>query len=341
MAAVGVLVHPATAANAAVTPCSAGLVALTFDDGPALGLTPQLVRILTDRKVPATFFMVGSRVRTAPAEARLVARSGFVVANHTYTHARLTTLSDAAIQSQLLATRRELVRVGITPSRLMRPPYGATSARVDRAVRRAGLVPVLWTVDSRDWTGGTPAQIAARVLGRLRPHRTNVVLQHDGVKRSPASVAAVPRIISGARARGYCFAALDEAGRPAAPVPTLRVAVSGGREARRVPGVIRLTLDRPTSRRVSVRVSTRGGSATSGADFVPVDRVVTFPVGSTTATVTVPVVDDTLVEKVESLTVRFTQAVGLRLSTGSSAISILSDDQAPPPPPPPPSGTTP
>lgn len=323
-----------TPASSAVRPCSAGLVALTFDDGPARVVTPRLVRLLRDRRVPATFFVVGNRVRANPAEARLVARAG-VVGNHTWSHARLTRLSDAGIRSELVRTRRQLQRLGIRPSRLMRPPYGATNARVNRVVRGLGLVPVLWTIDTRDWAGGTSTQIANRVLSRLRPHGTNIVLQHDGVRRSPASVEAVPRIVSGARARGYCFATLGDNGRPAPPVPTLGVTVTQGREAGQVPVRLVLHLDEPTSRPVSVRVTTAGATATPGADFTPVDRTVVFPVGVTTMSVTVPVLDDTEPEGLEQLSLRFTRASGLRLGVGTVPAGIVSDDPPPPPSPPP------
>lgn len=319
-------------AGAAVAPCSRGLVALTFDDGPASGVTPRLVRLLTERHVPATFFMLGSRVRSDPADARLVARRGFVVGNHTWSHAQLTRLSDAAIRSDLSSTRRELRGHGITPSRLMRPPYGSINARVRRVIRSMGMVPVLWTIDTRDWAGGTSAQIATRVLSRLRPHGTNIVLQHDGVRRSPTSIEAVPRIVSGARSRGYCLTSLNRQGRPAVPVPALGVTVTGGREAGRVAAKVQLTLDRPTSRRVSVWVSTIGGSATSRVDFTPVSRRVVFPVGSTRATVAIPALDDRLVEGVERFTVRLVQPRGLRLTTGSRQATIVSDDAPPAPP---------
>ena len=321
----GVLL-PLPPAEAAVTPCSTGLVALTFDDGPARVVTPRLVRMLRSAHVPATFFMVGSRVRSAPAEGRLAASRGFVVANHTWSHARLTGLSNAGIRAELVSTRSELQRRGLHPSRLMRPPYGATNARVNAVARRLGLVPVLWTVDSQDWQGGTSAQIAARVLARLRPHRTNIVLQHDGVRRSPTSVAAVPQIIRSARARGYCFTTLDSSGRPAVPVPDLRMTVSGGREAGRVPATVTLRLTQPTSRRVSVRLRTVGGSATSGADFVPVARTVTFPVGAIRVTVRVPVVDDAVVEGLEHLIVRLDSPSGVRVPTRTRTVSIASDD---------------
>ena len=106
---------------------------------------------------------------------------------------------------------------GLSPSHLMRPPYGAIDDRVRRVVHELGLVPVLWDVDPRDWAGGTAAAIARRVLDALRPHRRNIVLQHDGVANSPASIAAVQRIVRVARSRGYCFVGLDALGQPAPP----------------------------------------------------------------------------------------------------------------------------
>lgn len=323
---------PVQPAQAAVPACSRGLVALTFDDGPARAVTPRLVRLLRERRVPATFFMVGSRVRTAPAEARLVARNGFVVANHTWSHPQLTRVGNATIRSELRRTAQELRHHGVAPSRLMRPPYGAIDTRVRSVLRGMGLVPVLWTIDSRDWTPGTSRQVADRVLAGLRPHRTNIVLQHDGVRRSPASVEAVPRIVRVARARGYCFTHLDANGRPAVPVPRLRMSVGGGREAGRVPVRVTLTLDRPTSRVVTVRLTTASGTARGGVDYTSLARTVRFPVGTTRATVSVPVVNDALHEGVERFAGRLTSPSGLRLATVARTATIVSDDPAPPPP---------
>jgi peptidoglycan/xylan/chitin deacetylase (PgdA/CDA1 family) len=197
--------------------CSTGLVALTFDDGPARGLTAELVGILEDRHVPATFFMVGSRVRTAPRIARLVARAGFTIGNHTWSHPQLTRLSDRAVRHEIRSTAHELRVTGIRPGTLMRPPYGAIDVRVRADVHDLGLVPVLWNVDSDDWKGGSARRIAASILRQLRPHRSNIVLQHDGITNSPASVAAVPLVIRAARHRGHCFAGLGPHGRVVAP----------------------------------------------------------------------------------------------------------------------------
>jgi len=208
-----VLVVLVPAAEARGRACSAGLIALTFDDGPSRTQTPRLVRLLKDRNVPATFFMVGERVQSAPRVARMVARRGFQIANHTWSHPMLNRLGDHAVRLQLRSTRRELRTGRLHAGALMRPPYGAINARVDAVVRALGLTPVLWNVDSRDWAGGGPRQIADRILAQLRPHKSNIVLQHDGVTNSPASVGAVPLVIRDARRRGYCFTGLGPDGR--------------------------------------------------------------------------------------------------------------------------------
>lgn len=203
-----------TAAAASAAVCPSGYVALTFDDGPSAENTPRLVRILKRVHAPATFFMVGQQVAAAPDAARLVGKSGFQVGNHSYRHQNMTTQTRAQIRSTLRATARRLRATGLHPTDLMRPPFGAIDRRVRRAVRSVGLVPVLWDVDSQDWSGGSRRAIARRVLAGLRPNQSNIVLQHDGAPGSAASIAAVPRVVRVARKRGYCFVALDAHGRP-------------------------------------------------------------------------------------------------------------------------------
>lgn len=332
IAVLGVLLapgpHPGAAAQAPPAERSGctGRIALTFDDGPAAGLTEDLPRILADRNVPATFFMVGRRVAAAPRLARAVERRGFLVANHSYAHADLRTLSRAGVAATLRETDRALRRAGTHPTRLMRPPYGALDAAARSGIRDAGLVPVLWNVDSRDWESGTAAQIAARILAALRPG-DNVVLQHDGVARSATSVAAVPAVIRGARRRGYCFTALDERGRPGFPTPRVSVSVTDAAEGGRAVATIRLS--KPPGRDTSVRLRTVSGSARVGSDLERVARRVVVPAGRLSVRVPIKLLRDGTDEAREAYTVRISRPRGLALGGRTATGRILDRDPRP------------
>lgn len=323
---------PGGSAAAEVRPCSNGLVALTFDDGPSTRVTGRLLDVLVERRVPATFFVVGERVAAAPWLVRRAHRSGFVIANHSYRHEMLTRLSDDAIRSTLRATNRLLRDIGVPAPRLMRPPYGLIDRRVRSVVDGLGMKPVLWDVDVRDWEPATPAAIAARVLRKLRPDRSNVVLLHDGVLRSPTTLRAVPTIVREARQRGYCFAELGPSGRAVPPVPTVRVSDAEAIE----PGpddtaLLRFTLrlDRPTSRETSVRVRTVEGSARAGSDYRQLDMRLSFPVGVTERRVAVRVHGDNVDETRERMLLRLTDPRGLRIADREGAGMVRDDDPAP------------
>lgn len=308
------------------TGCPSGYVSLTFDDGPAAP-TDRLVRILRGAGVPATFFMVGQRVAAAPRLARRVERAGFLIGNHSWAHADMRTQTSSQVAATLRATERVLRRAGTHPTNLMRPPYGALDAAARAGISDAGLVPVLWTVDSRDWTGGTAEQIADRILAGLRPNATNIVLQHDGVGHSPVSVDAVPRVIRRARARGYCFTALDERGRPGFPTPRASVSVTDTREGE--PAVARIRLSKPPGRATSVLLRTGSRSAAVGKDVEHIARRVRIRAGKLSTRVRIRVPEDAIDEFAERFAVTIARPHGLRIGDGS-AVSRIADDDPPP-----------
>jgi hypothetical protein len=273
--------------------------------------------------------MLGSHVRQYPQVARLVDRAGFTIGNHTWSHPQLTHLSDGAIRGEIRRTARELHRNGIRSTTLMRPPYGDVNDRVVRVVRGMGLVSVLWDVDSNDWRGGSSRQIAASVLRQLHPHHSNIVLQHDGVGNSPASVAAVPIIVRAARRRGYCFARLGPHGHMQVPVPTVQGTVTPGSESGPTPARVLVKLSQPTSRKVSLRVRGTSGTATAGVDFVAPLLRVSFPVGTTRAWVEVSVIDDATYEPTEDFHVLFDSPFGVVIARPDRVGTISSDDPAP------------
>jgi peptidoglycan/xylan/chitin deacetylase (PgdA/CDA1 family) len=170
-------------------------VALTFDDGPSLS-SDRLVALLRRARMQATFFLVGRQVMSFPQQARTEAAAG-AVGDHTWNHPHLPRLSSRSVRSELDDTQVAIRRVTGVPVLLFRPPYGLRSPTVERETRRRRMVDVMWTIDGLDWAGLTARQIAARVLGRVRPG--SIVLMHE---THPQTLRALPSILRRLRRRG-------------------------------------------------------------------------------------------------------------------------------------------
>ena len=115
------------------------IVRLTFDNGPVRGNTARVFDVLRNRRVKATFFVLGRQVRANPGLVRREYREGHSVQNHSYTHADLTTLSNTGIRRELRSTNRSIVDAGVPRPYRFRPPYGATNARVRDVAASLGL----------------------------------------------------------------------------------------------------------------------------------------------------------------------------------------------------------
>lgn len=200
---------PAGPAEAAS--CTRGYVALTFDDGPSRAHSAKLLNILSQKRAKATFFMLGRAVTARPGRARWTKRAGHRVYNHTYDHLNLANSSNATIRSQVRRAQRALANADARASgKLVRPPYGATNARVRTVLRGMGYRQVLWSVDTYDWRSTTtPSQIVTRVMNGLAPGAN--VLMHDQ-EDTQATVKALPRIIRKVRQRGYCLGVVNKWG---------------------------------------------------------------------------------------------------------------------------------
>ena len=150
------------------------MVALTFDDGPS-GRTPPILRVLSRNHAHATFFVVGRATRGMEPVLRHIAATGNELADHTYSHADLLALRAARAQAAAAVDARARARATGGQPHFFRPPYGATGPAVNRLGRTLGLIPVLWSVDSRDWQlpgtqGDRAPRARQRAAGRDRAH---------------------------------------------------------------------------------------------------------------------------------------------------------------------------
>ncbi len=186
-------------------PVKAGdkVFALTFDDGPWPESTRQILRVLKDNNVKATFFMVGQEVSRRPQVAREVLAQGHAIGNHSWDHPSRP--RDPIMQVQ--KTNEQIKKViGYTPT-IFRPPYGILAGMAHEAEREGDPV-FLWSADSVDWSRPGVEKIVSRILNQARPG--GISLMHDGGGNRSQSVAALPLIIQGLKARGYTLVTIPE-----------------------------------------------------------------------------------------------------------------------------------
>jgi peptidoglycan/xylan/chitin deacetylase (PgdA/CDA1 family) len=183
---------------------AAGIVRLTFDDGPVRANTPRVLNVLSNYRVKATFFVIGRQARLYPRLVKREYREGHSVQNHTYTHPDLTTLGPVETRRELRATNRVIEAAGVPRPHRFRPPKGVTNARVRSVGASLGLIQTLWSVDPHDWADPPASVICRRVVSNVSPG--SIVLLHDGSGTN--TVKALPCIIKRLRAQGYGFGKL-------------------------------------------------------------------------------------------------------------------------------------
>lgn len=154
------------------------IAVLSYDDGPEPAGTDRILRSLAATGARATFFVLVSRVRLYPSLLRDIVDAGHEVALHGMDHRRLTTFSGAEAWRRTVDARAELEDRTGQPVRWLRPPYGALNLPAWRAVRRAGLAPVLWGPSSFDWKPLPDHERLAHL--RRTAERGAIVLCHDG-----------------------------------------------------------------------------------------------------------------------------------------------------------------
>ena len=186
-------------------------ILFTFDDGPSRRNTPRLLDMLDDLGIKAVFFVKsesfgnGNPWEREHAEiVREIVRRGHLVGNHTETHRQLPLLRNAEIEAELALSERKIERATGSKPRLIRPPGGALSKRVEQLLGENGYTSVMWALYGGDLEVSTPEDVVRtffRVLERREREvgdRGGIVLMHDTKSHS---LDAVPRLVDALQKR--------------------------------------------------------------------------------------------------------------------------------------------
>ena len=179
-------------------------IALTFDDGPNPQIGP-ILDLLAAQGVKATFFIVGQNCENDPEMLERIHRGGHGIGNHTYGHRNLEYLTVPEIEKELFKTSAILHDLIGAHTILFRPPGGHLTANGKKVASDFGLLPVFWTVNSSRYEGTTADTVARYVNSAVTPG--GIVLMHSA---DNISLAALPAVISGLKAKGYQFVTVSE-----------------------------------------------------------------------------------------------------------------------------------
>lgn len=202
VAALAIGGHGTAEPAAAIVNENGPVIALTFDDGPYPKVTGHILDVLEKNGVCATFFVLGSRIEGHEDMLTRMDELGCEIGNHSFSHADLTRLSKADCQRELSDTDAEIRRVTGHEASVVRPPYGY----YNKAVRSAAGRPlILWTVDTNDWRGKAPGEIADYVIQQAK--EGSVILMHDQqTQTADAMEMIIPTLIE----EGFRFVTVSE-----------------------------------------------------------------------------------------------------------------------------------
>ncbi|MDG4794213.1 polysaccharide deacetylase family protein [Micromonospora sp. WMMD1082] len=176
-------------------------VALTFDDGPNPDYTPQVLAILREYHVTATFCVVGKNAQAYPWLVEQIVAEGHTLCNHSWDHdVALGARSPEWIRADLLRTS-EAIRAAVpdAPIAWYRQPGGAWTYSVISVSRDLGMAPLHWTLDPSDWRAPGATRIATSVINGVQPG--SIVLLHDAGGDRQGTVNALYRILPELTAR--------------------------------------------------------------------------------------------------------------------------------------------
>jgi peptidoglycan/xylan/chitin deacetylase (PgdA/CDA1 family) len=186
-------------------------IALTFDDGPHPRWTPRVLDVLARQGVRASFFLVGQRAQRAPDVVRAIAADGHEIDNHSWSHRSLWLCGPGRTRSEIVRGHEMLAALVNRPPRFFRPPWGMVNAAMPAALRACRERLIFWSIQPEGLRPVEAAVQVDRVLRRARPGAIVDLHDAEGTSGAPDRLLdALPGMIDGLRAAGYCFASVGE-----------------------------------------------------------------------------------------------------------------------------------
>ena len=184
---------------------------LTFDDGPNEPFTSQVLDVLREHDIKASFFVCGQNLSRFPEIAKRIVRENHAIGNHTYSHSRFKTLL-GRLKGEIIKTDELIAKTTGVTTRLFRPPWGILMPWLKPFLQAQNYSTFFWDIAAYDWRQPSADYIANRVIKKAKPNA--IILLHDGNQtfggNRSQTVLALPKIITELKNRGYTFSRLGD-----------------------------------------------------------------------------------------------------------------------------------
>ncbi len=182
-------------------------IALTFDDGPHPTYTREILDILREYNIRATFFVIGENVEKYPELVEQELAEGHEIGNHTYSHCHLSEVTPEHIIREIEACEAAVYQICEYRTKLFRPPEGVLPEAIHDYTARSDYTVVLWSIDTYDWAHNPIDEIMKNVHQNADPG--DIILMHDSVHDS-LTPDALRRVIPYLLGEGYSFVTVSE-----------------------------------------------------------------------------------------------------------------------------------
>ena len=183
-------------------------IALTFDDGPSRQNTEEILAVLREYGIRATFFVIGENAAADPDRIRMIHDAGHEIGNHTYTHAYISKIGSDALRQEIRKTEEILKSITGKRPCVFRPPGGLYNDASLAVLEEMGYRNILWSLDTRDWCMPKSDTIVSKIEENAAGG--DIILFHDLNDKRLPTPDALKRILPYLKENGYEFVTISE-----------------------------------------------------------------------------------------------------------------------------------
>jgi len=186
------------------------IVALTFDDGPTPKFTDEILQILKDEDIKATFFLIGGALEKHADEGKKIVLAGHEIGNHTYSHVRMILLTPSFVREEIEKTDELIRSIGYEQPTHFRPPYGKKLFALPYYLSQHNRKSITWDVEPETFpeVAKSTEEITKYVLGHTQ--NGSIILLHVMYDPQKKSMNSVKPVIEGLKQKGFRFVTVSE-----------------------------------------------------------------------------------------------------------------------------------